>query len=671
MQNSKKFKLPDTGQVRCYDEYGKEIESPQPGEDNYGQNGCFFKNAMSFAKLDLNGKELPDHATWDDGLRMVVDNNTGLVWEVKSPVPDEINYCDDEYSWEDAQEVYIKKLNERKHCGYDDWRIPNKDELRSIVDYGKTNPAIDSWYFPNCQIALYWCSASFEMQPCFGWVIFFGLGSATANGKSIPRHVRAVRGGFNKLFGAPDLSRFTDNDDGTITDSATGLMWQKGENERMSWFEAIKFCQKLKLAGYDDWRLPNIKEINTILDVSYKDNWWHFKDFFPAEGLEPPLLHYSSSSVFEKTYAWVTNFCFGYDGYYAPKDAGFLLCRAVRDITPVKKSSAIFKFPDTGQVRCYDDEGNQIPAPKEKDKFFGQDGSFNIEPMSFTKMRGESHEITDDSSWENALRLIKDNNTGLIWEVKSPNPGEINYMNDKYNWHDAQAYIERLNKKNYGGFDDWRMPNREELRTIVNYNDTIPAIDRKYFPNTAPDFYWSKDRKEPYTSNLKMVWGIYFAYGCSICYLQDTPFFVRAVRGGYNRAFGDVSRYAFKDNGDGTITDSNTGLMWKKDENPDMNLVDALKYCRELRFGGYDDWRLPNMRELPTLLDLSFKDSTWFHKEFFPNVKTKPLGFYWSSSTFGATFGWGVNFQLGYDGYYAAKKQGHYPFRPVRIIKQI
>jgi hypothetical protein len=141
------------------------------------------------------------------------------------------------------------------------------------------------------------------------------------------------------------------------------------------------------------------------------------------------------------------------------------------------------------------------------------------------------------------------------------------------------------------------------------------------------------------------------------------------VRGGYNPAFGDTVRYAFQDNGDETITDLNTGLMWKKDESPAMNLADALKYCASLSLGAYDDWRLPNMKEIATLLDLSYRDSTWFHKAFFPNVITKPQGFYSSSSTFGATFGWGVNFQFGYDGYYADKKYGHYPFRPVRGVK--
>jgi uncharacterized protein with HEPN domain len=102
---------------------------------------------------------------------------------------------------------------------------------------------------------------------------------------------------------------------------------------------------------------------------------------------------------------------------------------------------------------------------------------------------------------------------------------------------------------------------------------------------------------------------------------------------------------------DGTVTDRNTGLMWKNAESPELNWEDALRYCGELDLAGYTDWRLPGIRELSTLLDLSCRDGVWFHRDFFPGVRTVPLGFYWASTTYGGSFGWGVNFQFGYDGY--------------------
>ena len=76
------FPVPDTGQTKCYDDVGNEIDPcPQPGEDFYGQDAQYITNTQSYTKLDENGADLPDEATeWV----MVRDNVTGLIWEVKT-----------------------------------------------------------------------------------------------------------------------------------------------------------------------------------------------------------------------------------------------------------------------------------------------------------------------------------------------------------------------------------------------------------------------------------------------------------------------------------------------------------------------------------------------------------------------------------------------------------
>lgn len=655
--------MPDAGAIKVYDIEGKEA-ALTPQDDLWGQNGCYVVNPMSFTKLGKQGKAVSDTATWKDGLRTVLDNNTGLVWEVKSPKKGDVNYCMDTYNWKKAKSDYIKELNAKKYGGFSDWRLPNKDELRSIIDYSKTGPAVDTNYFPNCQSDFYWTSVPYKMQPPFVWGIFFGLGSGICYTPMSERFVRAVRGGHAKSFGAAETSRFQDNNDGTITDSLTGLMWQKGENERMDWYSALKSCKEMRLAGHSDWRLPNLKELNTILNLNYDDNWWYYKEFFPADGLQPPLLHYFSSTPYEGIYAWVTNFCFGYDGYYANKKA-HLLHRAVRNVNPPSKKATVqFVFPDSGQKKCYNEEGGIIKAPKMGQQYYGQDGSCVNHPLSFTKLGYGGESLSDKADWAKGLRMVKDNNTGLIWETKSPVEGDCNFQGHAYKWEDAQGFINELNQKAYGGFRDWRLPNREELRMIVDYNGQIPATNQNYFADCLPAFYWSKD---PHMQDPLFAWGVYFAYGCAICYLKSFYYPVKAVRGGYNLNFGDIKKYSLRDNNDGTVSDLNSGLMWKKEESPDLNWEDALKYCQELNLAGHGDWRLPSIREIGSLMDLSFKDGTWFHKEF-SDTKIAPLGFYWSSTTYGDTFGWGVNFQFGFDGYYAGKKLGHYAFRPVRTI---
>ena len=73
-----------------------------------------------------------------------------------------------------------------------------------------------------------------------------------------------------------DANRFTDHGDGTVTDNCTGLMWQKDTadvnsdgtvfGDQVTWCEALNYCHKLQFAGHDDWRLPNVRELQSIVD---------------------------------------------------------------------------------------------------------------------------------------------------------------------------------------------------------------------------------------------------------------------------------------------------------------------------------------------------------------------------------------------------------------------
>ena len=67
-------------------------------------------------------------------------------------------------------------------------------------------------------------------------------------------------------------TRFTDNGDGTVTDNLTGLMWTTNANHgAVLWDAAIDYCNSYSLAGYDDWRLPNINELHSLIDLSQSD----------------------------------------------------------------------------------------------------------------------------------------------------------------------------------------------------------------------------------------------------------------------------------------------------------------------------------------------------------------------------------------------------------------
>ena len=72
-------------------------------------------------------------------------------------------------------------------------------------------------------------------------------------------YVRCVRGGQTQ-------QSLVDNGDGTVTDNRTGLIWQQGEPGAMTWNSALTYCEGLSLAGSTDWRLPNIKELESLVD---------------------------------------------------------------------------------------------------------------------------------------------------------------------------------------------------------------------------------------------------------------------------------------------------------------------------------------------------------------------------------------------------------------------
>jgi len=101
---------------------------------------------------------------------------------------------------------------------------------------------------------------------------------------------------------------YMDNGDGTVTDANTGLMWQQGEAGSMNWEDAITCCEGLSLAGYTDWRLPNIKELESITDDSLY-NPPIDTNYFP----EAHTSHYWSSTIFAAgpPYAWRLRFVYG------------------------------------------------------------------------------------------------------------------------------------------------------------------------------------------------------------------------------------------------------------------------------------------------------------------------------------------------------------------------
>lgn len=251
--------IPDTGQTKCYDEDGEEIDCPTAGQDYYGQDGNYLINPPAYTKLDANGNDLPDSAiSWF----MVRDNVTGLVWEKKSD-DGSLHDKDNTYSWADARDTFIAQMNANCYGGYSDWRLPAIEELTSIIDFSVHHPASCVQYFPNTVSSNYYSCTTMAEMTSYARVVNFDRGWDGKLAKTEYTYVRAVRGEVPTV-----VDRFLINGDGTVTDSLTGLMWQQETPESRNWKAAFTYCSNLTLAGYDDWRLPNQTELRTIVDYS-------------------------------------------------------------------------------------------------------------------------------------------------------------------------------------------------------------------------------------------------------------------------------------------------------------------------------------------------------------------------------------------------------------------
>ena len=125
--------------------------------------------------------------------------------------------------------------------------------------------------------------------------------------------------------GCPSAGRFTDNGDGTVADNCTGLMWQKATAPGThTWQEALQYCEGLEFAGHDDWRLPNVRELQSIVDYG---RWGPSID--PVFGAEYGWYWSSSTSVSLPVLAWLVHFGGGYVDVGLGKDY-HLFVRAVR-----------------------------------------------------------------------------------------------------------------------------------------------------------------------------------------------------------------------------------------------------------------------------------------------------------------------------------------------------
>lgn len=269
------YPIIDTQQQLCFDNEGATITCPTISDALYGQDAQFEGIKASYTNNQ-------------DGT--VTDNVTRLMWQ-KTP-----DY--QHYQYDDA----INYCANLEVGGYDDWRLATIKELYSLADFrgeivdpsdnSNNTPYIDTDYFDfqydqrMAYIGQYWSSTKYTRGPvhdtenvdaAFGFNFADGHIKAYETGYVFGTDNKTVQapGNFVRCVRAPEnvygVNDFVTNNDGTVTDNATGLMWQQADDEtRYTWQDALKVAKNAKLAGHNDWRLPNAKELQSIVDYNGK-----------------------------------------------------------------------------------------------------------------------------------------------------------------------------------------------------------------------------------------------------------------------------------------------------------------------------------------------------------------------------------------------------------------
>lgn len=230
---------------------------------------------------------------------------------------------------------------------------------------------------------------------------------------------------------------YQDNGDGTVTDLNTGLMWQQTPGDKVTYDEAVAGAEDFNLAGYDDWRLPTIKELYSLILFSGTD--------VNPEGTEP------ATPFIDTDY-----FDFEYGDVSAGEriiDAQYWSSTEYVGMT-MNGDATVFgvNFAD-GRIKGY---------PRD----LGPGG----QPMTeFVRYVRGNPDYGINNFQDNRDGTITDAATGLMWSEADSGEG--------MNWEDALAWVQQKNEENHLGYNDWRLPNAKELQSIVDYTRSPQTTD--------------------------------------------------------------------------------------------------------------------------------------------------------------------------------------------------
>jgi hypothetical protein len=293
------YLIPDTGQtdLQCaiFDLVWQwaDCATIPPGDPLYGQDGHYQRPPRQV------------HFT-DNGDDTVTDDLTGLMWQKT-------------FGGEMSQASAITYCDTLTTGGYDDWRVPEIQELVTITNLSRRYPSTYTTVFPGVPNDRFWSSTENVASTYQAWHVYFGDGGVAVDGKTVTYiRVRCVR--LGPMQHGP-YSAQTIVGDPVVVDAATGLMWQDNQVNSSPWEASTEYCNDLYWAGFDDWRLPDRNELVSMVDYTV-----HSPALDPAFANITGSNFWSSTSTAETpANAWKTSLTSG-DSTQNFKDYNAVLC---------------------------------------------------------------------------------------------------------------------------------------------------------------------------------------------------------------------------------------------------------------------------------------------------------------------------------------------------------
>lgn len=283
---------------------------------------------------------------------------------------------------------------------------------------------------------------------------------------------------------------------------------------------------------------------------------------------------------------------------------------------------------ETDQTGCYSKDGRPIPC-----QGAGQDAS--------NKKRTA---ILHDHRFQLLDHVVKDELTGTIW-CRNANPAEF-----PLTWNEGIEFVRDMCVRKVHGFSNWQLPTRSLLFSLISHQNINPSLQQGHpFQNVFSGYYWTSEtcRRLP-----DQGWYIHLGGGRIHRGMKHGSYMLWPVSPGQKEATHPIKNCGSRfSTNDGCVQDHLTGLAWSQNANLAKTphtweeAILAVNELNRLRFGGHGDWRLPNIRELESLVDLQSHSPALPEGNPFFNVRDA----YWSSTTsvYEPRYAWTVYFQDG------------------------